>query len=114
MDWIDRGLLVTCTLAIVLTLRYVARTIAVPVSVKSDPTPLPAADLDLGVETDPDSAQGPGVWADDVLAEEEMKVRPTEGAAAHFTDVCTWWDEQDARDAQRELSLRVQRSTRSP
>lgn len=82
-------------------------------TLRSDPPPADPPS-DLGSEPGSDSDGLPRVWADDVLAEEEMKTRKTQGAAAHSFDVCTYWDEEDERQADDELSRRISRSMRSP
>lgn len=109
MDWIDRALLTACTAAVVLTLARLARTIR---DVMSSQEGRRAPDHpDVGPD---DRDRGIPIWADDVLAEDEKNARATEGAAAHSSDVCTWWDEEDARQARHEAAARIQRSLRGP
>lgn len=108
MGWIDRALFAACTLALILTALYALRTMkeltSAPPSVPLPPEPVS--------ETDPDTGEEYRLWTDDVLAEDELKTRMTQGAAAHSSDVCPFWDEQDARDADIELHARLRRSIR--
>lgn len=110
MGWIDRVELAACTLALILTALYALHILKTS---RSDPTPSPLPP-ELVSETDPDTGDEIRVWADDVQAEEELKHRKTQGAAAHSFDVCTFWDEQDERDAADELRTRLRRSMRTP
>ena len=110
MVWIGSCLALLLVLSNVLTWVFLARTLS---KLKLDPpqTPLPPESVS---ETDPDTGDEFRVWADDVLAEEELKERKTQGAAAHSSDVCTHWDEQDERDADDEVARRMLRSLRGP
>lgn len=109
MAWIDRVILIASVLAVVLTLRHLAATIASARPAPSAPAPPSSPEIGSGVAAAPVR-----IWADDVLAEEEMKERKTQGAAPHSSDVCAWWDEEDERQASAEASARILRSLRSP
>lgn len=110
MGWIEVAFLVFVCVPAALTWIGVAFTLMQLWSRSARPLP----STDPGSEPAPGEAQGPRVWADDVLAEEEMETRKTQGAAAHSFDVCTYWDEEDERLATDELAARVRRSNRSP
>lgn len=113
MDWIDALELAGVALLVginVLTWLQVAHTLK---KLRSSPAPLPPPPI-FESESNLDDAGVSRVWADDVLAEEEMRTRKTRGAADHFTDVCTYWDEQDEREANEEQAARITRSSRSP
>lgn len=110
MGWIEWVAWSFMLLVNVLTWWGIARTLK---ELRSSPTrpPLPPAP---GSEPGSDLEDVPRVWADDVLAEEEVRERKTQGAAAHSFDVCTYWDEEDERQAAAEQAARVSRSMRSP
>ena len=108
MDWIERALLAFCAFSAALTWIAVAITLVRLMSRSALP-PLPH---DSGSETRSDPDEEPRVWADDVLAEDEMATRKTQGAAAHSFDVCTFWDEEDERQANSERAARIHRSHR--
>lgn len=94
----------------VLTWLQIAHTLK---KLRSSPAPLlPPAIFESESNLDGDGI--PRVWADDVLAEDEMRTRETRGAADHFTDVCTYWDEQDEREAKQEQAARITRTRPSP
>lgn len=111
MTWLDRLLVIASTIAVVLTLRHLARTIQ---NVMSHQPEMSVRKVEeIGSSAAPPAFDR--VWADDVLAEEERADRNTRGAPDHFSDVCTHWEEQDERDALREQAIRVHRdSQRSP
>lgn len=110
MDWTDKALLVVCSLPSLLTCLLVARTLTDRQSAPpAQPKPSPSES-----ESYEDGDATPQVWADDVLAEEELKTRKTAGAASHSSDVCTYWDEEDERQAAAEQVARMSRSLRSP
>lgn len=110
MAWTDVLLVFLCTLPSVLTCVIVAHTLG-----KSSAPPEEAVSPTPECEPEADAEQPlPQVWADDVLAEEEVKYRKTQGAASHSFDVCTYWDEEDERQAADEMAARISRSIRSP
>lgn len=112
MIWIGVFGFVVMAVINVLTWRHVARTLKKLRSAESHPSPLPEPVRD----TDPDTGDEiPRIWSDDVLAEEESEMRRTRGAAAHSSEVCTFWDEEDERQADEEIRRRTLRSLkRSP
>lgn len=111
MAWISLAACVIMCLLNVLTLVALARTLR---KLKSGEARVPPGS-DSGNETDPDTGDEISrVYADDVLAEEESHMRKTRGAAAHSSDVCTHWDEEDERQADDEIARRTLRSIRGP
>ena len=108
MDWLDRGLLVAATTAVVLTIRHLAHTIEVARLDQSVP-PI-VAPPEIGSVEAAEGAER--IWSDDVLAEEEMEHRKTQGASAHSFDPCAWWDEEDERQASDEAARRTLRLVR--
>ena len=108
--WIGSLVALVLVASNVLTWIFLARTLRM---LKSDPPP-PVDPPEPVSETDPDTGDAYRVWADDVLAEEEQRMRKTAGAAAHSSDVCTYWDEEDQRQADDELMRRTLRSMRGP
>lgn len=111
MAWISLALNFALCLVNVLTLLQLARTLK---RLRSDRPHLVSPSESVS-ETDPDTGDEiPRVYADDVLAEEETTMRKTRGAAAHSSDVCTHWDEQDEREADDEIARRTLRSIRGP
>lgn len=111
MGWIRLLLDITSVVMCLLTWRKVARTLKMLTSDQPPPLRL----VETASDTDPDTGDEiPRVWADDVLAEEELENRKTRGAAAHSSDVCTFWDEEDERAADEEVRRRTLRSLKRP
>jgi hypothetical protein len=110
-EWVGIAGLAALSIINVLTWLQLARTLKKLRSDQKRPSPEP----ELVSETDPDTGDEiPRIMADDVLAEEESRMRKTRGAAAHSSDVCTFWDEEDERQADDEVVRRTLRSIRGP